>query len=60
MATQAKTRSGAALGEAIAHWEKARGLAQHAVAGSLDPQAVTFALASHVAALAPAGGAVKA
>jgi DNA polymerase III subunit delta' len=60
MAAQAKTRRGAALGEAISHWEKARGLAQHAVAGSLDPQAVAFALASHVAALAPTGGAVKA
>jgi DNA polymerase III subunit delta' len=60
VAAHAKTRGGAALGDALIHWEKARALAQHAVAGSLDPQAVTFALASHVAALAPTGGAVKA
>jgi DNA polymerase III subunit delta' len=60
VAAQAKTRSGASLGNALLQWEKAKGLAQHAVAGSLDPQAVTFALASYVAALAPRGGTAKA
>jgi DNA polymerase-3 subunit delta' len=55
-----RARSGDALGLALAQWEKARSLAAHAVAGSLDPQNVVFALAGHVAALAPAGSSAKA
>ncbi len=60
MALQARTRQGRALSDALGHWEKVRDLAQHAVPGSLDPQSVTFALASHVAALAPGAAAAKA
>ncbi len=53
LATQARKRHGKALSEALRGWEGVRDLAQHAVLGSLDPQAVTLQLASHVAALAP-------
>jgi DNA polymerase-3 subunit delta' len=55
IAQAARTRKGAALGEALAHWEKARHLAGGAVILSLDPGAVVFELAGHVAALAPSG-----
>jgi DNA polymerase III subunit delta' len=60
LASAAKSSSGRATGPILKAWEAARDLASYAVPGSLDPQAVTFALASHVAALAPTGGAVKA
>ncbi len=60
IASQARVRQGNEFSEALERWEKARDLAQQAILGSLDPQAVTFALASHVAALAPGGSAAKA
>lgn len=60
LVAEARRRSGDALGHALKHWEAARSLAAHAVAGSLDPQNVVFSMASHVAALAPAGSSAKA
>ncbi len=60
IADVSRARSGDALGQALSQWEKARSLAAHAVAGSLDPQNVVFTLAGHVAALAPAGSSAKA
>lgn len=54
IAQVARTRQGPELGAAIDHWEKARHLAGGAVILSLDPGAVVFELAGHVAALAPA------
>ncbi|SEJ41117.1 DNA polymerase-3 subunit delta' [Sphingobium sp. AP50] len=53
IAQAARTRHGPALGTALTHWEKARHLAGVAVILSLDPAAVVFELAGHVAALAP-------
>ena len=53
IAETARHRQGAALGNALGHWEKARHLAGGAVILSLDPAAVVFELAGHVAALAP-------
>ncbi|MFC3441567.1 AAA family ATPase [Sphingobium rhizovicinum] len=53
IAQAARTRQGPALGLALDHWEKARHLAGGAVVLSLDPAAVVFELAGHVAALAP-------
>lgn len=53
IAQAARTRQGPALGQALDHWEKARHLAGGAVILSLDPAAVVFELAGHVAALAP-------
>ena len=53
IAEAARHRQGAALGNALDHWEKARHLAGGAVILSLDPAAVVFELAGHVAALAP-------
>ena len=53
LAEEAKSRQGRALGVALKEWEAARDLASYAISGSLDVQAVSFALASHVAALAP-------
>lgn len=53
IAQAARQRQGAALGEALDHWERARHLAGGAVILSLDPAAVVFELAGHVAALAP-------
>lgn len=53
IAQAARMRQGAALGRALDHWEKARHLAGGAVILSLDPGAVVFELAGHVAALAP-------
>ena len=53
IAEAARHRQGSALGEALDHWEKARHLAGGAVILSLDPAAVVFELAGHVAALAP-------
>ncbi|MDO7835340.1 AAA family ATPase [Sphingobium sp. HBC34] len=55
IAQAARTRQGPALGTALDHWEKARHLAGGAVILSLDPAAVVFELAGHVAALAPKG-----
>lgn len=55
IAQAARSRQGPALGQALDHWEKARHLAGGAVILSLDPAAVVFELAGHVAALAPAG-----
>lgn len=60
LALEARRRSGEALGKALKHWEAARSLAAHAVAGSLEPQNVVFNMAGHVAALAPAGSSAKA
>ncbi|HUD90620.1 AAA family ATPase [Sphingobium sp.] len=53
IAQAARTRQGPALGQALDHWEKARHLAGGAIILSLDPAAVVFELAGHVAALAP-------
>ncbi|WP_300396515.1 AAA family ATPase [uncultured Sphingobium sp.] len=53
IAQAARQRQGQALGEALDHWEQARHLAGGAVILSLDPAAVVFELAGHVAALAP-------
>jgi DNA polymerase III subunit delta' len=53
IADAAKERHGRALENAIAMWDAARNLAQNASHASLDPQAVVFALAGYVAALAP-------
>ncbi len=52
IAAVAKRRRGAALAEALALWEKARGLAESAVRLSLDPQATVFELAGLLASLA--------
>jgi DNA polymerase III subunit delta' len=60
IAAAARTRSGDALAGAIRHWEAAKGLAQSAIPASLDPQSVVFALAGHVAALAPGAEDAKA
>jgi DNA polymerase III subunit delta' len=53
IASEAQRRSGDALAPAIAAWEQARALAESAVRQSLDPQMTVFALAGHVAGLAP-------
>jgi len=53
IAAEARGRSGPALAEAIALWEKARALAGSAVRLSLDPQTTVFELAGMLAALAP-------
>lgn len=53
IAAVAKTRTGSALGEALALWEKARTIAQSAVPLSQDPQATVFELAGLLARLAP-------
>jgi DNA polymerase-3 subunit delta' len=53
IAIAARTRSGGALADAIAAWEKARALAGSAVRLSLDPQATVFELAGLLASLAP-------
>lgn len=60
LAAEARRRSGDALGHALKHWEAARSLAAHAVAGSLDTPNVIVSMAGHVAALAPAGSSAKA
>ena len=52
IAQAARGRTGPALGKALDHWEKARHLAAGAVILSLEPSAVVFELAGHVAALA--------
>jgi DNA polymerase-3 subunit delta' len=53
IAAAAKQRRGRALAEALRLWEKSNDLAGSAVRLSLDPQAVVFELAGHLAALAP-------
>ncbi|WP_419825353.1 DNA polymerase III subunit delta' [Sphingomonas sp.] len=53
IAAEARMRSGGALADAIAAWEKARTLAGSAVRLSLDPQATVFELAGLLASLAP-------
>ncbi|NWK96550.1 DNA polymerase III subunit delta' [Sphingobium lactosutens] len=53
IAQTARVRQGPALGQALDHWEQARHLAGGAIILSLDPAAVVFELAGHVAALAP-------
>jgi DNA polymerase III subunit delta' len=60
LAGQAKERTGLALDRALNQWDVARTLADSAVHQSLDPHMVVFALASHVAALAPGAAAAKA
>jgi DNA polymerase III subunit delta' len=60
IAATARERNGDALAEALATWDEAKDLAQNAVQASLDPQTVIFALASHIAALAPQGSIAKA
>lgn len=60
LADTARSLSGNQLGEAIAQWERARDLAESAVPGSLDPQAVVLSLTGMVAALAPMGTNAKA
>tara|TARA_R110000782_G_scaffold78276_5_gene155144 strand:+ start:23684 stop:24649 length:966 start_codon:yes stop_codon:yes gene_type:complete len=52
IASQARTRHGQALADAIAAWEAARDLAAGALPLSLDPAACVFELCGHVAALA--------
>lgn len=53
IAAEARRRSGSALAEAIAAWERAREVAAGAVRLSLDPQITVFELAGLLAALAP-------
>ncbi|WP_022683176.1 AAA family ATPase [Sphingobium bisphenolivorans] len=53
IANLARQRQGSALGKALDHWEAARQIASGAVILSLEPGAVVFELAGHVAALAP-------
>jgi DNA polymerase III subunit delta' len=60
LALAAQSRQGNSLGIALKQWDEARRLAQSAVSLSLEPQSVIFALAGHVAALAPAQGSAKA
>lgn len=52
IAAAARQRQGAELGKALDHWEAARQLASGAIILSLEPGAVVFELAGHVAALA--------
>lgn len=52
IAAEARMRRGAALGVALDRWDAARQLAGGAIILSLEPGAVVFDLASHVAALA--------
>ena len=60
IAAQARMRQGDDLAVALDQWQAAKSLSQTAISGSLEPQSVVFALASHVAALAPVGTAAKA
>jgi DNA polymerase-3 subunit delta' len=53
VAAEAKARSGSALGQALAVWERAQGLASSARGLSLDPESVVFELAGMLASLAP-------
>jgi DNA polymerase III subunit delta' len=60
IAQRARARQGDALATALHQWTAARRLAESAVQLSLDQQSTVFALAGHVAALAPRDGAAKA
>jgi DNA polymerase-3 subunit delta' len=51
LAQASRSRHGGALGDALDRWEAARQLASGAVVLSLEPGAVVFELASHIAAL---------
>jgi DNA polymerase-3 subunit delta' len=53
IAQAARGLQGAALGNALTHWDAARQLASGAIILSLEPGSVVFELAGHVAALAP-------
>jgi DNA polymerase-3 subunit delta' len=53
IAAEAKARRGAALGQALASWERAQSLAASARGLSLDPESVVFELAGMLASLAP-------
>jgi DNA polymerase-3 subunit delta' len=52
IASEAKTRSGPALAEALALWERAQGLAAGARGLSLEPESVAFELGGMLASLA--------
>ncbi len=56
IADQARKRSGAALAQAVALWEKANDLASSARHLSLDPQSTVFELSGLLAALAANDG----
>ena len=56
IAAMARERRGAALGEAVALWERASNLASTARRQSLDPQSIVFEVAGLIAALAPTRG----
>jgi DNA polymerase-3 subunit delta' len=56
IAAEARARSGPALAEALALWERAGALAGAARRLSFDPQSTAFELAGMLAALAPDGG----
>jgi DNA polymerase-3 subunit delta' len=53
LAAEAKKRTGAALADALALWERANALAAGAKPLSLEPESVVFELAGMLAALAP-------
>ncbi|MFL6844784.1 MAG: DNA polymerase III subunit delta' [Allosphingosinicella sp.] len=53
IASEAKSRSGPALAEALALWERAQGLAAGARGLSLEPESVAFELGGMLASLAP-------
>jgi DNA polymerase III subunit delta' len=59
IAREAQTRSGDGLAAALGAWHAARHLADIAQRQSLDPQMTVFALASHIAALAPKAASSK-
>jgi DNA polymerase III subunit delta' len=59
IAAQARMRSGDALKSALDTWDAARSLAESAQRQSLDPQMTVFALAGHIAALAPKAASAK-
>ncbi len=60
IASQARTRSGAALASAVEAWEKARQLADVAIPQSLPAESVVFEIAGRVATLAPRDASAKA
>ncbi|MFM9852680.1 MAG: AAA family ATPase [Sphingomonadaceae bacterium] len=59
IADQARARTGDALASALDAWDGARSLAESAQRQSLDPQMTVFAMASHIAALAPKAASSK-
>lgn len=60
IASQARSRSGSSLAAAIEAWEKARQLADVAIAQSLPPESIVFEIGGRVAALAPREASAKA